>query len=154
MIWSSAWKNSIAPERPRRDGSGRPGGPSEMASRTSDGSTRRDAPPEPDVRVEPEDSVRESATVSIFGTEYRISAAAPPGYIADVAAHVDRMMQQLSERVRLPSTSRLAILTALHIADELFRERAARSDVLTRVEEKTEVLRLLLESPDEEPHAS
>jgi cell division protein ZapA len=91
---------------------------------------------------------RQSTTVEICGTEYRIFADAPPEYIAEVARYVDQMMQRVHERAQISSTARLAILTALHIADQLFREREKRADVLSRVDEKAEMLRLLIEQSD------
>ncbi len=91
---------------------------------------------------------RNSATVTIAGTEYRVSADADPAYIERVAAYVDSTMAAIRERAPFSSSTRLAILTALQIADEMMRERAQRESVMTRVEEKAESLRILLEATD------
>ncbi len=95
---------------------------------------------------------RQSVAVMIHGTEYRVSADADPAYIAEVAAHVDRTMTDIQQRHPTSSPARLAILAALHIADEMLRERTQRESVISRVEEKAESLRILLESAGAEDH--
>ena len=95
---------------------------------------------------------RQSVSVTIHGIEYRLSADADPAYIAEVAMYVDRTMADIQARVPFSSSTRLAILAALHIADEMMRERTRRESVLSRVEEKSEALRILLESTDAEDH--
>ena len=69
-----------------------------------------------------------------------------------MAAYVDRTMSHIQARLPFSSSTRLAILTALHIADEMMRERGQRESVLSRVEEKAESLRILLESPGDKDH--
>lgn len=98
------------------------------------------------------DETRNSVTVTIHGTEYRVSADADPAYIEEVAAYVDATMAAIRERLPFSSSTRLAILTALHIADQMMRERSQRESVLSRVEEKAETLRILLESAGGESH--
>lgn len=95
---------------------------------------------------------RQSVSVTIHGIEYRLSADADPAYITEVAMYVDRTMADIQIRVPFSSPMRLAILAALHIADEMMRERTQRESVLSRVEEKSETLRILLESAGTEDH--
>lgn len=95
---------------------------------------------------------RQSVSVTIHGIEYRLSADADPAYITEVAMYVDRTMADIQIRVPVASPMRLAVLAALHIADEMMRERTQRESVLSRVEEKSEALRILLESAGAEDH--
>ena len=65
-------------------------------------------------------------SVTIFGSEYKIRGA-DPDYIQVVAAYVDGKMRELEQRLPAGSHTKLAILTSLNIADELFRERDERT---------------------------
>jgi len=65
-------------------------------------------------------------SVTIFGSEYKIRGA-DPDYIQVVAAYVDGKMRELERRLPAGTQTKLAILTSLNIADELFREREERT---------------------------
>jgi cell division protein ZapA len=62
--------------------------------------------------------------VQIFGHSYTIRGEADQTYILDIAAYVDRKMREITEKLPVASLSKVAILTSLNIADELFKERA------------------------------
>jgi len=64
--------------------------------------------------------------VQIFGHSYTIRGEADQDYIMGVAAYVDRKMREVTEKLPVASLSKVAILASLHIADELFKERALR----------------------------
>jgi len=61
--------------------------------------------------------------VRIFGNEYGIRGEADPEYIEKVAQYVDARMREVSERMEIASHSRVAVLAAVNIADELLRSR-------------------------------
>lgn len=85
-----------------------------------------------------------ATTVEIFGREYKIKGA-DDGYIRDIAKYVDEKMKEVSRGTTLPSQDRLAILAAMHIADELFQYKRESSDTLTNIERKAESLISLLD---------
>lgn len=65
--------------------------------------------------------------VSIYGREYSIRGDADPGYIREIAHYLDMKMRQMTDNTTVPSTSKVAILAALNITDELFqRDRQIR----------------------------
>jgi len=69
---------------------------------------------------------RESATtteVEIFGATYVIRGGQEPEYLTQLADEVDRRMRELASHTVTPDSGRLAILTALNLADELSRSR-------------------------------
>jgi cell division protein ZapA len=67
-------------------------------------------------------SVRpETIRVNIYGREYSIRGEADPGYIAEIAHYLDMKMRQMTDNATVPSTSKVAILAALNITDELFQ---------------------------------
>ena len=74
--------------------------------------------------------------VNIFGTEYPIKGDADPAYIREVAEYVDRKMKEIARNTPIHSSLKVAILAALNIADELFRERMDKEKLLAEVENK------------------
>ncbi|MBN1232649.1 MAG: cell division protein ZapA [Candidatus Coatesbacteria bacterium] len=61
--------------------------------------------------------------VTVYGTEYNITSDADPEHILRIAKYVDQQMKRTSGLVSFTSTTKIAILTALNIADELYREK-------------------------------
>lgn len=62
--------------------------------------------------------------VDIFGSQYTIrKGSEDPEYILRVAAYVDQKMREINERLPVASVSKVAVLTSLNLADELFKER-------------------------------
>jgi cell division protein ZapA len=84
-------------------------------------------------------------TVQIFGREYKIKGHADKGYIERMAKYVDGKMKELATNSSLPSIDKLAILTALNIADELFQERTKSSKTKSSVEEKADQMISVIE---------
>ena len=62
--------------------------------------------------------------VEIFGHSYTIRGEADQEYITRVATYVDKKMREITDKLPVASLSKVAILTSLNIADELFKERA------------------------------
>lgn len=62
-------------------------------------------------------------TVEIFGRKFDLRAAEDGEQLQELARYVDRRMRELAEVSPHVDTAKLAILTALNIADELFREQ-------------------------------
>ena len=84
-------------------------------------------------------------TVEISGQRYPISSGLDPAYVAELAAYVDTKMRELTNTTQVPSTERVAILTALNIADELFQEKRKTSEAFSSVEERADQLMTLLD---------
>jgi cell division protein ZapA len=76
-----------------------------------------------------------TVTVKIFGNDFRISADEEPSYIQEVARYVDQRMREVSESMVTQSPMKIAILTALNLADELNKLKN-RDSFKTDVEEK------------------
>lgn len=62
--------------------------------------------------------------VNIFGTEYPIRGAEDAEYVQKVAMYVDAKMREVAVTSSLRSTTQVAVLAALNIVDELFKEQA------------------------------
>jgi cell division protein ZapA len=61
--------------------------------------------------------------VKIFGTDYALKADTSHEYIKETAAYVDKKMQEVVSKYKDQSDTRVAVLAALNIADELFQAR-------------------------------
>ena len=84
--------------------------------------------------------------VTIYGHEYTVRAVADPKYIAEVAAYVDERMRDTELNLDGPqSPTRISILAAMSITDELFTERRRRQSSLEQVEGRALELSNLVE---------
>ena len=86
----------------------------------------------------------ESVTVTIFGKEYTLKGGADADYVQEVAAFVDKRMSEVARNAAVVSTERVAILAAVNIADELFREQQKRMEATATLEDRSVHLTRLL----------
>ncbi len=68
------------------------------------------------------------ANVDIFGQRLGLRTEGDGARLHELARFVDLRMQEVAERSSSVDTVKIAILTALNIADELFEEREAVQD--------------------------
>ena len=83
--------------------------------------------------------------VNIYGNDYPIKGSTDVEYIRKVAKYVDTKMREVNKSVASESTLKIAILAALNITDELFKERAGKGvnqpdDLLERIQKITMLL--------------
>lgn len=62
-----------------------------------------------------------STKVEIFGRSYLIKGDAEANYTLELANYVDKKMREIAEKSSNIAPSKMAILAALNIADELFK---------------------------------
>lgn len=89
---------------------------------------------------------KQSVKVNIFGEDYPIKGDADAAYIQEVAGYVDQKMKEVCERMSNKLPLRVAVLAAMGITDELFKERTDRDKELLGVEERSQSLLEQLES--------
>jgi len=68
----------------------------------------------------------EQVTVRIYGESYPLRTEESAARLEELARHVDLRMREVAASGRVVVTSKIAVLAALHIADELFRAREER----------------------------
>ena len=68
------------------------------------------------------------ATVEIFGQRLGLRADGDEARIQEIARFVDNRMREVADRSSSVDTVKIAVLTALNIADELFQERETDQD--------------------------
>jgi cell division protein ZapA len=74
--------------------------------------------------------------VDICGQRYAIRSDLDPQYVAELAAFVDEKMRLAARELASSDPTRVAVVAALNVADELYRARAdatgAESRLLSR----------------------
>jgi cell division protein ZapA len=76
-----------------------------------------------------------SVDVEIFGTTYHVRAEQDREYIQELAATVDRKMREIAGPGSKVDPGRVAVLAALNLADELFRQQRLQEGERVKIEE-------------------
>ncbi len=85
-------------------------------------------------------------SISIFGQEYSVKAPADPEYIIKIGEYLDGKMREVQAGfTTTQSSTRIAILAAMNITDELFNSRQSSGTEDSEVEEKISTLIELIE---------
>ncbi|EOQ87668.1 cell division protein ZapA [Leptospira yanagawae serovar Saopaulo str. Sao Paulo = ATCC 700523] len=86
-------------------------------------------------------------TKQIFGETYTIVGEASSGYISEVADYVESRLLELGKVLPNASKTKLAVLCALNLADELFqmRDLNSKTSINPELEERTKKIISLLE---------
>ncbi len=86
-----------------------------------------------------------TTTVKILGNEYTIRSEAKETYIQEIAEYVNSKMQEISSSLSTSKPLQIAVLAAVHIADELFQIKqelskleARTSKMLEKIEKEIE----------------
>lgn len=74
-------------------------------------------------------STKPGVKVVIFGQDYLVRGDVDEAYVASLAAHVDGKMREIAAKLADPSPSRVAVMTALNICDELFKIRKQQAKI-------------------------
>ncbi len=85
-------------------------------------------------------------TVDIGGLRYPIRSALPEDYVQALAAYVDAKLQAAADDTEAGDSMKVAVVTALNIADELFRSRDDGDTPGASVRMRVEALEHLVEA--------
>jgi len=75
-------------------------------------------------------------TVEIFNEEYVVRGEENPDYIDMLATYVDRRMKMVQKRNPNLSSTKIAVLTALNLADELNKLQEDYDELIKKMEEE------------------
>jgi len=75
-------------------------------------------------------------TVTIYNEDYIVKGTEKPDYIEMLASYVDRRMRMVQQRNVNLSTSKVAVLTALNLADELNKLQEDYDELVKNLEEE------------------
>ena len=78
--------------------------------------------------------------VEIYGQRYSIRGEADDVYIRRLASYVDEHMRTLAEGMKTATPSKLAVLTAINLAHQLFESEKKRTQGEADVDRRMETL--------------
>jgi cell division protein ZapA (FtsZ GTPase activity inhibitor) len=81
-----------------------------------------------------------------------VRSDADEGYVETLARHVHERIEEVQSTSRPASMQSLAVLAALNIAGELFRERQRRQSLKAKVRERSSAVLALLDKEVEQTH--
>jgi len=84
--------------------------------------------------------------VVIFGEEHSIRSSDESEFVMEVADYVDKKMRDIATKNKNLSPNKIAMLTALNIAGELFDLKRKNENSLSDVENRTKNILELLDS--------
>lgn len=87
-----------------------------------------------------------TVVLHIAGQRYAIKTDADARYLADLAQFVEERYTKIQEGSQGSPPYKLAILTALNIADDLFRKRSEEENLKRRVRNKSQRMLAILDS--------
>jgi cell division protein ZapA len=92
--------------------------------------------------------VKRSVHVEIAGQRLSIKSDEGPQYVQELAEYVDAWLGRLTQgkRASAPNLQRVALLVAIQLADELFRERDLHRRFRARVADKLAALQTALDA--------
>ena len=88
---------------------------------------------------------KEKIIIKIFGREYEVNSEEDPLNIYALASFVDQKMKEISHITNIVDTSKVAVLAALNIADEVFKLKERSNLVKSSIDKKREELAKELE---------
>lgn len=88
--------------------------------------------------------MKQSVSVEIAGQVLSIRSDEGPEYVQELADYVDAHLREIGGGRRSYSLQRVALLVAMQIADELFREKDLRQRYRAKVEARLEGLEAAL----------
>jgi cell division protein ZapA len=84
--------------------------------------------------------MKQSVTVQIAGVRYPLKTDEDERWVKQVAAFVDERVRELQKRARTMDSQAVAVLAALQIAEELFREKRNGRELRRKIREKSQSL--------------
>jgi cell division protein ZapA len=82
--------------------------------------------------------VENSVRVEIYNQEYHLQGESQEAQAQELARYVDERMRAVAEVTGAVDSLRIAVLAALHLADEVFRLRARQQELEGQIRERAE----------------
>jgi cell division protein ZapA len=84
--------------------------------------------------------------VEVFGHRFSLQGEGDEAYFHELADYVDRQMRTLAKQAKTSTPTKLAILVAINVTDQLFRQQRHRESGEVEMDRRAQ---LLLERIDE-----
>jgi cell division protein ZapA len=89
--------------------------------------------------------MKSPVVVTIAGHRFTLRSDEEERVVREMAAHVDKHLRELQKQTHTADTQSLAILTALQITEELWKERRRHTELKKRVRDKGHALLQFIE---------
>ncbi|MBA4548863.1 MULTISPECIES: cell division protein ZapA [unclassified Thermoactinomyces] len=86
--------------------------------------------------VKEDGAVRNKLSVEIYGTQYQLTGKASPSHMRQVASHVDEKMRQIADNNPRLDVARLAVLSAVNIADDYLKLKQEYDEIMHLIEDE------------------
>ena len=84
--------------------------------------------------------------IEVFGHRFSLQGEGDETYFHELAEYVDAQMRTLAKQTRTSTPTKLAILTAINVTDQLFRQQGHKDSGESEMERRAQ---LLVEAIDE-----
>jgi len=84
--------------------------------------------------------MKRSVSVKVAGVTYALKTDEDDRWVKAVATYVDGRIRDAQKQSRTPDTQAVAVLAALQIAEDLFRERERSGELRRKIREKSQTL--------------
>jgi len=74
--------------------------------------------------------------VNIFGTEYSLVSDNNENYVREIARYLDEKMRKIDQDNSITSSTKISVLAALNVIDELYQERKYKEKLLDQINEE------------------
>ncbi len=81
-----------------------------------------------------------SIEVNVYGQRLALQPVEDEGYVQELARYVEGQMHTIAQGVTISTPTKIAILAAMNIADQLFRQERRRQAGEAELERRAEVL--------------
>jgi cell division protein ZapA len=78
--------------------------------------------------------------VEVFGQRFSLQGEGDEAYFHELAEYVDTQMRTLAKQTKTSTPTKLAILAAINVTDELFRQQRHRESGETEMERRAQLL--------------
>lgn len=78
--------------------------------------------------------------VEVFGHRFSLQGEGDEAYFHELAEYVDTQMRTLAKQTKTSTPTKLAILAAINVTDELFRKQRNRESGETEMERRAQLL--------------
>ncbi len=84
--------------------------------------------------------------IEVFGHRFSLQGEGDEAYFHELAEYVDAQMRTLAKQTRTSTPTKLALLAAINVTDQLFRQQRQKDSGESEMERRAQ---LLVESIDE-----
>ncbi len=89
--------------------------------------------------------MKRGTSVEVYGYTFNVKSDLNRKQVQEIAEYVDAKMKDLAEKLKVSSTSRLAVMAAINIAEEFYRIKSEQNELSEAIEKKSAKLIQLVE---------